>query len=398
MNKNLTIEQVFKLGVKNHQKGKTSIAQDLYIRILKINPNHSSALNNLGSIYAKLGEFIKAKKCYEKVIEINPNQADAYNNLGVTFRNLRKNHKAKKCFKKAIEINPNFAEPHNNLGVILQKFEPKQKAKSSFEKAIEINPNYSSAYWNLCGTALNIDEALSILKKLYKIDNKHTKAKILISALEGFKGNLNYFNEILTSPESNHPYTRSIKWIFSLPKLPDIFFNRFKFFDAVIKLADNSKPFYEFGVWSAVSFQYLINTFKKGFGFDTFTGLPEDWYDEPKGTYSASGKVPKIKGGEFIVGKFEDTLPIFFSKKRPIASLINFDADLYSSTLCALNYSNKVIDEKTILIFDEFLINDKWEQDEFKALNEFCNNLGFSYEVLAISFTTKQVAVKLKKN
>ena len=69
-----------------------------------------------------------------------------------------------------------------------------------------------------------------------------------------------------------------------------------------------------------------------------------------------------------------------------------------SSTLCALNYSNKVIDEKTILIFDEFIINDKWEQDEFKALNEFCNNLGFSYEVLAISFTTKQVAVKLKKN
>ena len=117
-----------------------------------------------------------------------------------------------------------------------------------------------------------------------------------------------------------------------------------------------------------------------------------------KGTYSSFGSTPKIKGGEFIVGKFEDTLPKFFSKKRPLASLINFDADLYSSTLCALNYSNKVIDEKSILIFDEFLMNDKWEKDEYKALNEFCDDFGISYDVLAVSFFSKQVAVKLKKN
>ena len=54
-------------------------------------------------------------------------------------------------------------------------------------------------------------------------------------------------------------------------------------------------------------------------------------------------------------------------------------------------------DEKTILIFDEFLMNKNWELDEYKALNEFCNNLGYSYEVIAVSFFTKQVAIKLKK-
>ena len=108
--------------------------------------------------------------------------------------------------------------------------------------------------------------------------------------------------------------------------------------------------------------------------------------------------VPKIKGGKFIVGEFKDTLPKFFSKKRPLASVINFDADLYSSTICALNYSHKSIDKKTILIFDEFIMHKNWEKDEYKALNDFCKNLGFSYEVLAISFTTCQVAVKLKKN
>ena len=78
-----------------------------------------------------------------------------------------------------------------------------------------------------------------------------------------------------------------------------------------------------------------------------------------------------------------------------MASLINFDADMYSSTLCALNYSKSVIDKDTILIFDEFIINKNWEQDEYKVLNEFCFNNNLTYEVLAVSYFTKQVAVKL---
>ena len=70
-----------------------------------------------------------------------------------------------------------------------------------------------------------------------------------------------------------------------------------------------SRPFYEFGVWKGEAFKYLIKSFKKGYGFDTFTGLPEDWVIghgiEKAGSYSSGGSVPKVKGGEFIVRKFE---------------------------------------------------------------------------------------------
>ena len=462
-NKDLTIKEAFDLALKNHQEGRLDVAQELYNQVLKIDPNDSTALNNLGNLLHKLGksqkakdcfekaieidpsymhahynlgilfnsiaEIPKAKDCFEKAIEIDPSYVKAHYSLGIVFKNLGKNQKAKDCFEKAIEIDPNFidahntlggvfnvlgdhqkaincyekaiaidpdfAAAHNNLGILFNNIAEIQKAIDCFEKAIAIDPNLTEAHWNLQGVSSNIDASLSILKKLYEIDNKHIQAKIIISALEGYKGNFGIFDEILSS-DPNHPYTRSIKWVFSQPKLPKIFFNRWDFFDNIIKLSDNSRPFYEFGVWNGISFQYLINTIKKGFGFDTFTGIPEDWHTEAKNSYSSFGVVPKIEGGKFIVGKFEDTLPEFFFKERPMASLINFDADLYSSTLCALKNSNKIIDEKTILIFDEFLMNNKWEDDEYKALNEFCDNLGFNYEVLAISFNTKQVAVKLK--
>ena len=72
INKNLMLNEIFNLAIKNHQKGRTDIAQELYNKVLKINPNHSPTLNNLGIIFKNLGEYQKAKNCYEKAIELDP--------------------------------------------------------------------------------------------------------------------------------------------------------------------------------------------------------------------------------------------------------------------------------------------------------------------------------------
>ena len=98
----------------------------------------------------------------------------------------------------------------------------------------------------------------------------------------------------------------------------------------MMSLSKQDRPFYEFGVWRGISFNYLMQRFKKGIGFDTFEGLPEDWHNNSLGTYSSDGNIPKVEGGEFVAGKFEDTLPEYFSVVRPVASIINFDADLYN--------------------------------------------------------------------
>ena len=459
----INIKHAFNLAIQYHQKNNLNEAKKIYLQILKINPNHVNAHNNLGAAYKQLGEIEKAKSCFEKVIQLNPNDVDGHNNLGLLLFELKEIQKAKSFFEKTIQLNPNYAEAHNNLGTIFKELKEFQKAKdcyeraiqlnpnyaiafynlgvifkqfglsqkavgyfekaieinpnyaaaynglgiifkelgnnvkkakSCFEKAIKINPNYVDIYWNLHSLVSNIDEAIEILKKLIHIDNNHFNAKSMLACLEYFKGNHKNFNNLINSNDS---YIRSFKWVFSLPKLPKLFFNKKDFFDGVTAISDKSRPFYEFGVWNGVSFKYLISTFGRGFGFDTFTGIPEKWHDNPAGTYSSFGSIPQISGGEFIVGKFEDTLPKFFSKKRSVASLINFDADLYSSTICALNNTKDIIDEDTILVFDEFLMNDRWEEDEYKALEEFCNNFNFSYDVLAVSFYTKQIGVKLKK-
>ena len=147
--KDLTLKKAFDLAVKNHQEGELDIAQELYNQVLKINPNHSLALSNIGVIFNASGELQKAKECYEKAIEINPNYSDAHYNLGLIFNKSGENQKAKECYEKAIEINPNYVNALNNLGNIFNDLGEYQKAKECYEKAIKVDPNYINAYKNL---------------------------------------------------------------------------------------------------------------------------------------------------------------------------------------------------------------------------------------------------------
>ena len=60
-------------------------------------------------------------------------------------------------------------------------------------------------------------------------------------------------------------------------------------------------------------------------------------------------------------------------------------------------HARRIIDELTVIVFDQFLMNEHWENDEKRALEEFCAEENMGYEVIAVSLFTKQVAVKLSK-
>ena len=387
------------LGIILKELGRLDEAEVSYRKAIALNSEYAEAHNNLGATLKELGRLSEAEASYTEAITLKPDYTEAYNNLGNVLKEFGRLVEAVARYKEAIAMNPNLAETHYNLAITFQDLGRLDEAEVSYRKAIALKSDYSDAFWNLHGIQKTLQAAEHWIDKCLEADKNYIMAKLTKVALRFYQGDRKEFDDLMQSELRQHPYVRSLSWAFSLPSLPQLHFDKWYFFDAIIKKSIVSRPFYEFGVWRASSFKYFIKFFKKGYGFDTFTGLPEDWdvgsHIEKKGSYTNEGNVPKIRGGEFIVGKFEDTLPIFFSKSRPIASVINFDADLYSSTICALNFTKSIIDQNTLLIFDEFIMNESWEQDEFKALNEFCYINNYKYEVIAISFFTKQVAVKL---
>ena len=178
-NKNLSIEENFKLAVTNHGQNKLKEAQILYNKILEINPNHLPSLNNLGTIFGKLGEHQKAKDSYEKLIEIDPKHINAHNNLGAIYANLKEYKKAVNCYEKAIEVNHNFANSHYNLGNIFKELGEHQKAKDCYEKVIEIDSKYLNAYINLgtiCANLKEYQKAMDCFKEAIEINPNNAKA------------------------------------------------------------------------------------------------------------------------------------------------------------------------------------------------------------------------------
>ena len=65
-NNKLEIEAIFNLAIKNHLENKIDIAQNLYEKVLKIYPNHSRALNNLGIPSYNLNNNDQAIEYFQK--------------------------------------------------------------------------------------------------------------------------------------------------------------------------------------------------------------------------------------------------------------------------------------------------------------------------------------------
>ena len=80
---NLNINQLLKQAVLNHNNQKFQIAEELYEKVIKLDPKNNIALNNLGTIHLVLNNFEKAIKYFEDSLKIKSDYLDAKKNLEI---------------------------------------------------------------------------------------------------------------------------------------------------------------------------------------------------------------------------------------------------------------------------------------------------------------------------
>ena len=74
---------------------------------------------------------------------------------------------------------------------------------------------------------------------------------------------------------------------------------------------------------------------------------------------------------------------------------INIDCDIYSSTKTILDQLAPRMVAGSVILFDEYIGNEHWREDEYKAFQESVEKYGWDYEYLCFSIYTKQVVVKI---
>ena len=132
----------------------------------------------------------------------------------------------------------------------------------------------------------------------------------------------------------------------------------------------------------------------KFYGFDTFTGLPEDFGVYKKGVFNTNNQVPQIADNraKFYQGLFQQTVPGFLSElNNQKRNVIMMDADLYSATLYALSSLAPFIKKGDIVFFDEFAV----PTHEFKAFDDFQLAYMMNFELIGAANNYYFVAFKV---
>ena len=126
-------------------------------------------------------------------------------------------------------------------------------------------------------------------------------------------------------------------------------------------------------------------------GFDSFEGLPEDWFPYRKGHFGVGGRMPEIDDARvaFFKGWFEDVLPRYTVAPHDVL-VIAIDADLYSSTICVLRHLRPHITTGTFVYLDDMSQPDH----EPRALAEFMAESGLRFAAVAADRTLRCVFLR----
>lgn len=144
---------------------------------------------------------------------------------------------------------------------------------------------------------------------------------------------------------------------------------------ALAELTHRSEPLYlEFGVYQGGSMRWWLENLSvpgaRFVGFDSFQGLPQFWIDGfEKGHFATD--IPSFEDprAHLEIGFFTETLPNF-TIPHSDQMMVNFDADLYTSTQTVLQHVMPKMRTGDLLYFDEFHLGEQRALSDYLASSQ----------------------------
>jgi tetratricopeptide (TPR) repeat protein len=118
-----------KIGIAHHQLMQLDTARKYYEQAVKLKPNYSEAINNLGTVYYANKNYRRAVSQYRKALKIAPDSASIHSNLGTAYFARNQIALATEEFRLALKLDPNVFEHHSSYGVMLQERSVQDRAK-----------------------------------------------------------------------------------------------------------------------------------------------------------------------------------------------------------------------------------------------------------------------------
>jgi tetratricopeptide (TPR) repeat protein len=167
------IAEMARTAIALHQSGNLAEAEQIYRRILNLNPRHTDSLHLLGVLAHQVGRNAIAVQLIGQAIAIDPRQVAYHCNLGTALQALGQWEEAMASYHRALSIQPDFPQAIVNLGVALQALGRLEEAEAAFRRTLALRPDLAEAHINLGNllqqrgaveeAAMNHQQALALL-------------------------------------------------------------------------------------------------------------------------------------------------------------------------------------------------------------------------------------------
>lgn len=368
-------------------------------------PDDPEALYWLGGAHLAANEAFAAVAAYERAFAAAPEWPGLRDALVAAYRRDARYADAVRLAEAAEAAGVASVQTFYEKAVSLERLGEAEAALAAYDAALARDPDRAAAWFGSHGPALQlrgVDTALERLRRATACAGANGKYWSYVWVYEALRGRGAAAQAVYDARLADHPKRRHLAdGVAALrPHLaPD-----FRLFGVsahllrhALGLATAPGLVLEFGVRRGTSLRHVAAAAGQTVhGFDSFEGLPESWIATPRGALTAGATPPEAPVNAVLhPGWFDDTLPTFLAKHGGPVRFVNIDSDLYSSAKTVLTALAPRIQPGTILVFDEFVGNRTWRDDEYKAFQEFVRDFGVVYDYAALAPATKQVAARI---
>lgn len=147
--KQVSLDEGVQIALAHHRAGNYQTAEEIYVNVLRVNPQQIDAMHLLGVIRCQQGRLDEAEQLLLPVIQRNP-ESTAFQNTWGRYLLLRgRREEALNALKKALDLSPQNPEALFNLAEAELMDLRLDDAKSHYEQCLVLHPTHSSARFGL---------------------------------------------------------------------------------------------------------------------------------------------------------------------------------------------------------------------------------------------------------
>lgn len=136
------------LAAAHDAAGDADQAEQAFLRVVRRKPGYWGGHNRLGLFYYRHGRYAEAEEHFRMAVRVAPDNSEALLNLGSVLLVQEHTDEARSLFERSIRAHPN-AEAFSNLGFIAIEAGRFAEAAQAFERSLRLGPTAVVVWGNL---------------------------------------------------------------------------------------------------------------------------------------------------------------------------------------------------------------------------------------------------------